>query len=136
MRKLFVSFTSLLRAISSGTVTAEDLDQGFFMFGCFREHALNPGGSGEHDERTSNPRANAAAYPILRAALLKAESERRALWLCGPERTPSHPYAVLNLMLLDHGISPVLDVDNRAYYSYPGIHSDIAAKGVPLTVIF
>jgi len=41
-KKLFVSFTALIRDIGRGTVTDADLAAGLFYFGCAREHALTP----------------------------------------------------------------------------------------------
>ena len=54
MRKLFLSFSSLLTFIAEDKVTVEDLRSGFFLFGCTRGHAIDPGAQGEADERTWN----------------------------------------------------------------------------------
>ena len=47
MVRLFISFSGVLKALRSGRVTAEDLEQGLFVFGRPRDHVFSPGSSGE-----------------------------------------------------------------------------------------
>lgn len=102
MRKLFVSFTSLLQLVSARQVSPEDLANGLFFFGCWREHAINPGGAGETDTRESNP-AYSGAHAIIRTAVLRAGVEGRVAWHNGKNRTRS-PWMRLDDLLAQHGI--------------------------------
>lgn len=137
MKKLFVSFSSLLREILEGKVTEADLNAGFFMFGCTRGHAYDPGGQGETDERKWNQGRNASAYPALIAALERAEAEGRAGWVRVEPRTSRDHFEVLSEMLVKHGLPVLARVEgDSSHYSYPDLRDRIVAAGLPLEVIF
>jgi hypothetical protein len=137
VKKLFMSFSTLLRLIADGQVTQEELDTGFFMFGCTRGHALEPGAQGETDERTWNKGKNANGYPTLLAALLKAEEDGRAGWIRLETKVPRNPFAILNEMLVKHGITPLEHQDGEgSHYSYPMLAERIAAAGLPLQPVY
>lgn len=137
MRKLFISFTSLLRLVARNEVTAEDLDQGLFYFGCWREHAMNPGGRREFDERTLNP-DYVAAHEVIKAAVLRAEPEGRVDWHNGPNRTGS-PWSRLDGLLSKNGV-PLLKhrptTDPWAHYSYPLVRDLITEAELPVEVVY
>ena len=82
---IFPSFTSALFGLQRGEVTQEQLDTGLFFFGCSRGHAANPGALGEYSELRSvvrnvgEEKAN-EIHQQLWAAIVKAESEDRAVW--------------------------------------------------------
>lgn len=137
MRKLFLSFSALLPAIVSGQISQEDLDNGFFMFGCHRTHALDPGSKGERDERQGNNGTNAKAHPTLVKALLTAELEHRCAWMNGPNQPRQNPFVAINLMLMTAGLPamPLPEEATHAHYSYPGIEDYLREVQVPLIVI-
>jgi hypothetical protein len=81
--KLFASFTAVVRELKTGSITQKDLDEGFYAFGCSREHAFYP----ERDDPNevariwkNDPDAGKAAHAWLVEALLRAEHDGRILW--------------------------------------------------------
>jgi hypothetical protein len=137
MKKLFVSFSSLLREILEGNVTDADLKAGFFMFGCTRGHAYDPGGQGDTDERQWNQGRNASAYPALIAALEQAEAEGRAGWVKVEPRTRRDHFEVLNEMLVKHGLPALERIPGDGWdYNYPALRDRIVEAGLPLEVIY
>jgi len=136
MKKLFVSFSSLLGAITDGTVNAEDLKNGLFFFGCRREHALQPGAAGEVDERQWKKGSYAAAHPTLVDALLAAEQEGRASWHNMAVRTDS-PWNLLDGLLTRNGFPPLQPLsDLNAHYCYPHVRETIAERAMALEVVY
>lgn len=136
MRKLFVSYTSLLREVSLGRVTDQDLQQGLFYFGCWRQHVMHPGEAGEADELTWNDGKHAHAYPVIIKALVQAEADGRAAWHNDPERHVN-PWQLLDELLGINGLSTLAVAhDVSCHYSYPGVHDAVAAKGLELQVVY
>lgn len=78
MTKLFISFAGTLAALASGRVTVEDLNGGLFVFGCTREHALDPGGNGEYIEQIVLD--DIGRWAQLADAVKRAEQEGRVRW--------------------------------------------------------
>jgi hypothetical protein len=135
MKKLFVSFSSLLREVGTGSVTPADLQQGLFFFGCMREHALDPGAAGEADERAWNKGKFAVAYPLIKAALLEAEKDGRAAW--HKVRKPvDGAWRVLDNLLGANGFSPLQHRDYYTNYCYPGVRDLVAERGLALEVVY
>jgi hypothetical protein len=135
MKKLFVSFSSLLREVSAGAVTPADLQQGLFFFGCMREHALDPGAAGEADERHWNHGKYATAYPAIRDALLAAEADGRAAW--HKVRKPvDGAWRVLDRLLEANGYSPLQHCNTFSHYCYPGVRDLVAERGLALEVVY
>ena len=137
MKKLFVSFSSLLREILEGRVTDADLKTGLFMFGCTRGHAFEPGAQGETDERQWNQGRNATAFPQLIAALELAETEGRAGWVRRDAATRRDHFDVLNEMLVKAGL-PLLErvAGDPSEYNYPALRVRIAEAGLQLELIY
>ena len=137
MRKLFVSFTSLLALVADNKVTAEDMAEGLYFFGCTRRHAFQPGAQGETDERTWNRGKNAVGYPVVREALRVAEGQRRVAWRHDANYQRVDPYTALNDLLTDNGLSPIERPRPGEWAaSYPTIADAVAAKGIPLDVVY
>ncbi len=136
MKKLFISFTSLLALVGENKVTALELAEGLFFFGCWRDHALNPGAAGEADERTWNNGRYALAHPTIVEAVLKAEAEGRAAWHNGPKKT-GNPWRQLDDLLADNGF-PILNQkhDVSCHYAYPGVRDAVVEKGIALDVVY
>lgn len=135
MKKLFVSFSSLLREVSAGTVTPADLQQGLFFFGCMREHALDPGAAGETDERNWNQGKYAQAYPAIKEALLAAEQDGRAAW--HKVRKPvDGAWRILDRLLEANGFAPLQHINTFSHYCYPGVRELVAERGLPLEVVY
>jgi hypothetical protein len=109
--KLFISFTGTMYALKSGRVTGEDLDNGLFVFGCTRGHAITPGASHEHIEEivTQCP----ALHQQLVAALTQAEIDGRVRWRTLEERVPS--FEMVDDLLTSNGRKPLMSEDE--YYS-------------------
>jgi hypothetical protein len=137
MKKLFLSFSTLLSHIADGKVTQDELDTGLFLFGCVRSHALQPGAQGETDERTWNKGKNAQGHPTLVTALLKAEEEGRAGWIRPESGVRKEPFAVLNALLEKQGLPSVpQEPGDSTHHSYPLMADRIAAAGLPLQVVY
>lgn len=137
MKKLFVSFSSLLRELLQGSVTPADLKTGLFMFGCTRGHAFEPGAQGETDERQWNQGRNASVFPTLIAALELAEAEGRAGWVRRDATTRRDHFEVLSEMLVKVGM-PVLErvAGDPSEYNSPALRDRIAEAGLQLEVIY
>lgn len=133
MKKLFVSFTSLLYMVSQGKVSAEELDHGLFFFGCWREHAMDPNGS-----RMYHGKVDPSAQPLIIEAVRKAESEGRAAWHNGPKhpQRPS-PWRVLNELLEANGFATLEQEPGLSWdYGYPAVREAVAAKALSLDVVY
>lgn len=137
MKKLFLSFSTLLREIADNCLTEEDLKQGLFMFGCTRGHAIEPGAKGETDERKWNQGKNAAAHPILVNALLEAERDGRAVWLKGEDgrATRSH-VTIFNELMAAKGLPLLQRTSDFAHHSYPEWRDRIEEEGLPLEAVY
>ena len=132
MKKLFVSFTSLLRLVAEGHVTAEDLRQGLFFFGCWRDHALDADALRLYADGTRYSTAQAAIADAVR----RAEGEGRAAWHNGPKRH-GNPWRKLDDLLCDNGFPPLkVQHDIGSHYCYPGARDAVADKGLNLEVVY
>jgi hypothetical protein len=137
MKKLFLSFSTLLRAIADGHISAEDLQRGLFMFGCTRGHALEPGAKGEADERKWNKGKNAVAHPILVNALLEAETAGRVAWLRDEDgRASRHHVTVFNELMLANSLPQLKRTEDFSNHSYPEWRSRIEEECLPLEPLF
>lgn len=137
MKKLFLSYSSLLRQVYLGKVTAEDLSNGFFMFGCTRGHAFNPGAAGETDERQWNNGQNAVSHPVIIDALVKAEQDGRAGWMRPDAKVRRDAFEVLNEMLTKHQMEPLEPSNDPDWnYCYPGMAQCLAESLVPLVAVY
>lgn len=104
-RKLFVSFTALLREMKNDRVTEKDLERGLFYFGCTRRHALEPGTQGESNELMwifKDTTEAQATHQVLLKYVLKAEKDGRCVWR---EADQMNSYEQLNALLVKHGYS-------------------------------
>ncbi len=136
MRKLFVSFTSLVYGIAGGRVSDADLMTGLFAFGCTREHAMTPGAGGEYVER--GVKDHPEAHSKLVAAVLLAEGEGRVAW----RKDSNHHtnYELVSGLLVKNGIgdideaSPTPGINDG--YCYPGVRDRVEHKGYPIEVYF
>lgn len=110
MKKLLLSFTGTLQAMASGALSVENLQTALFFFGCARQHALQPGASGEVDERKWFAGAQEAHVHLVHA-LERAEKDSRCRWY---RRTPGadlDPLVELNELLTRNGLQPVADFE-------------------------
>ena len=147
-RKLFVSFTALLRAMRDDKVTEKDLERGLFYFGCTRSHAFEPGAKGESNELTwffEDMTEATATHQVLLKYVMKAEKDGRCIWR---EPNTMSSYEQLNALLVKHGYSYdrgggpaiVWESDDRTEnpwyaYCYPGVRDRVAEAGIPLDVV-
>lgn len=137
MKKLFLSFTSLLAMVSTGRVTAQDLSEGLFFFGCTRRHAFEPGAQGETDERTFNGGRYAGAHLAIVKALHEAEQEGRAAWRHDPLTGQLDPWAQLDQLLLANGFEAAARGTGQGWDAgYPAIAEQLSMKGIPLTPVY
>jgi len=104
-RKLFVSFTALLRHMRDDLVTEKDLDRGLFYFGCTRDHAFNPGANGESNELSwifKDDDVATGTHQVLLRYVEKAEKNGRCIWR---EAKDMNSYRALNDLLVANGYS-------------------------------
>lgn len=104
-RKLFVSFTALLREMKNDRVTEKDLERGLFYFGCTRRHAFEPGTQGESNELMwifKDTDEAQATHQVLLKYVQKAEADGRCVWR---EADQMNSYEQLNALLVKHGYS-------------------------------
>ncbi len=102
--KLFISFTSTMSWLDAGFVNEQDLQVGLFIFGCTRQHAMEPQND-EFVEATVRERPD--LHAMLVRALLKAEQEGRARFRTIDE-VPS--FAGISALLVANGFSPLASV--------------------------
>lgn len=125
MKKLFLSYSALLTAITMDAVREEELDTGLYFFGCTRSHAFEPGANGEFDERDHLGDAGLKAHAVLVKALKKAEEEGRCVWHRPDSVTRLEPFKLLSGLLQRNG-QPPLPASSwapQSYedYCYPGV---------------
>ena len=119
MTKLFISFTGTLQALSGGIVSVDDLNEGLFVFGCTRNHALNPGAAGEHVE--SVVREHPELHRALCDALLLAEAAGRVRWRTLEQGNAS--FELVDELLVANGykkLNRTSEMDPWTY-SYPAV---------------
>lgn len=83
MPKLFTSFTGTLRELKSGSITAADLAQGYFAFGCDRSHAIAPWKHSTNEIEwfwRNDPDEGRRVHAQLVSALMDAELQDRVVW--------------------------------------------------------
>jgi hypothetical protein len=137
MRKLFLSYTSLLSQLSRNAVSAEDLVKGLFFFGCSREHVYNPGANGETDERTWDKGNYAKGYPQLLEAVQRAECEGRLEWRRAPDGSERSPWDALNELLQRNGLKQVSGDPFNWEATYPAIADAIGRdSAAPVRVVY
>lgn len=140
MRKLCVSFTSLLYALVAGRVTAEDLGDALFYFGCVREHALRPWEDEINEVEwiardVGDDRAK-EVHGQLVVALEAAQAEGRVRYRHLKDRVS---YEQLNELLTANGYPAltrtVEGIPDGGAYSYPGVEHRVQALGIHLEVV-
>ena len=145
-RKLFVSFTALLRHLKDGSVVQNDLNHGLFYFGCTRSYVFDDIQPKEVEWFfRDDMEAGAAALAQVRGAIVLAEAEGRCIWR---EAHEMNSYEALNDLLVKNGYSYnrhggpaiVFENDNRTEnpsyaYCYPGVRDRIAEAAIPLEVV-
>lgn len=115
MKKLFLSYSALLKSVSNGSVTQADLDSGLYYFGCCREQVFAPW--------------TEDAPKRIMAAALKAEAEGRIIWRT---RFGGNTYQQLGELLLCNGYDAVATHDT---YNYGIAVERVRQAGLPLEVI-
>ena len=109
MKKLLVSFTSLIILMERGSISYEDLDDALFCFNCPREHLFNPKAEELYWGETYEGRL--AIQSLIAKATKKAENEGR----CGEWREAREirtTYEKLNSLLEKNGFKPI-QTDSR-----------------------
>lgn len=143
--KLFISFTGTLAAMSKGMVRPEDFDNALFYFGCVREHAFQsedtpspdyntyPSGDIALSFRRVSYEAMKLMHEELKAALVKAEAERRVEWRVLGQ---ANSFRQLNAMLQAWEVGPlrVPDEDDDNCYSYPRVEQ-LATEQEPRLIV-
>lgn len=137
MKKLFISFTATMNHLVEGSLTRADLDNGLFVFGCTRKHAMQPGVDEEYVERSV--RENPAVHEQLVAALVQAEDEGRVRWR-GREEPSS--FALVNALLAANNCGQLMsheeafgkDTPFGSGYNYDSVAA--RAANLDLVVVF
>lgn len=117
MKKLFLSYSALLKRVADGSVTQTDLDEGLFYFGCCREQVFTAS-------------TDDAALRIMTAAL-KAEVDGRIAWR---SRFGGNTYQDLGCLLLCNGYDAVSTV-RYDVYNYEFVAASLRAGGIPLETV-
>ena len=133
-RKLFVSFTSLLRELKQGTITQADLDSGLYYFGCIREHAVDPWQDDTNEVQwffKGDMDRGRQVHEQLKEAVLKAEQEGRIVFRSLEDY---NTYEQLNALLVANGYEP-LDSEMEFSYNYPRVEELVQEKGLALTAV-
>jgi hypothetical protein len=120
MPYLFLSFTGTLYRLKQGSLKVSDLDDGLFLFGCTREHALTPGANGEpiEDIVTDVP----LLHQVLVDALVAAEASGRVRWRTLEDGWPS--FGMVDDLLTANGYEPLAPNPcdySRDSYCYPAV---------------
>jgi hypothetical protein len=115
MKKLFLSYSALLKGVSNGSVSQTDLDEGLFYFGCCREQVF----AAWTDE---------APLRIM-TAVQKAEANGRIIWRT---RFGGNTYQQLGELLLTNGFDAVATYDT---YNYGIAAERVRQAGLALEVI-
>ncbi len=137
MRKLFLSFTALLRLLSEDKVSFEDLRHGLFYFGCTRAHAYEPGSSGETDERQWSNGAYAVGHPMLVNMLRQAEIDGRADWRRTTDAPNRDPWEVLDDLLERNGHKRIKHARSLGWNAgYPAMADALAQAGIDVVPVF
>jgi hypothetical protein len=138
-RKLFLSFSGLVRNIRDGQVTQEDLDNGLFYFGCSRGHVIQPFNRlGVGDDVTpafkgDSVRAHKVHEQILKA-VLSAEAEGRAMFRLAVGFTS---YRDLNILLANSGyrlLRTEAGQSDHSDFSKPKVAQQVKEAGLDLEV--
>ncbi len=111
MVRLFISFSGVLKALRSGRVTAEDLEQGLFVFGRPRDHVFSPGSSGEYVEDVVRERPE--LHELLLEALIRAEADGRVRWR---SRESNTTFELVDELLTANGYKPLARGGRHYYY--------------------
>jgi hypothetical protein len=146
-RKLFLSFTSLIRLFRDGRVSESDLDNALFYFGCVREHAMDPWKDETNEVLWAykDEQQGRAAHTLIAAALKKAESEGRVGFKNMGDQDNDR-YRKLNDLLRANDLTPIeprekfLDGDKQIElfggYTYPAVIDKIKKQGLPIEGIW
>lgn len=126
MRKLIVSFTGALYAMSCNGLTTDDLSTALFAMGCTIAHVFEPGAGGEYVEQIV--RDNPEIYAAFRFWVQRATVEGRVVW-----RTREEPmsYKKINALLVANGYDEIsIDSPRPGWnesYCYPGVLDRVQA---------
>ncbi|OGY62372.1 MAG: hypothetical protein A2745_02140 [Candidatus Harrisonbacteria bacterium RIFCSPHIGHO2_01_FULL_44_13] len=130
-RKLFLSFTELLRQMRDEKITPSDLDTGLYFFFCAPGHVFDTGKGGWDNEAElifkDCPKRGRQTLKKIRTALAKAMEENRSRsWLNDIKRFaqaykggkfPEYLYVLLNELLEANGYPPlpISSLDGEEY---------------------
>jgi hypothetical protein len=137
MRKLFVSFTGMIRAFIEGEVTEDDLVTGLFYLGCVRNHAINPWQDRTNEVlwyfKDDQERARLVHDQIV-VAITRGENEGRVNW-----RQPQalNSYEELNVLLERNGVGRI-ELRSREIngpYCYLGVVHRVKEAELQLEVV-
>jgi hypothetical protein len=133
-RNLYLSFTSLLHAMSRGKVTTRDLNRGLFYFGATQLYLLSPAAEEYRWAFGHDVAAASRAHETLKAALRRAEASGRVAWR--PVGEPN-TFDQLNALLARSGYRTVdPEAAEQAFYgvrySYPTAERAIRSAGLRL----
>ena len=115
MKKLFLSYSALMKSVTNGSVTETDLAEGLFYFGCGREQVFAPW--------------TEDAPKRIMAAVEKAEKEGRVAW---KPRFGGNSYEQLNELFSLNGFAPIATYD---VYNYGIIADRVRQAGLDLQVV-
>ena len=137
MSHLVISFTGALHQIKNGKLTALELSDSLFYFGCVRAHAFNPGADANTNELnfvSEDPAEQQRIHKILTTALRKAEKKGRVAWR---SMRKGNTYKQLNALLKKNGYAPLsFEQYNQHMYNYPTVQQASEEQNLPLKVVW
>lgn len=141
VRKLFISYSGLIRHLRDEKVTTADLEDGIFYFGCVREHVMHPEQSERNDSKEAMKRNSSDArrqiHENIVSAALTAEMNGRIGYRLFNE---PNSYEVLASLLEENGYIgfPLESSADRCVtgYNYPEIVNRVKDAGFDLEVIY
>lgn len=129
--KIFRSFTTTLRLILNAEVSSQELQTGFFSFGCVRDYALNPDDNDRNPVKQlqAPPERQLAIHAQLVTAVQAAEADGRAAWR-GDNRFVT--LGQINQMLQHKGLAPIAGDEDAPWRGY---WRDLEESGQGLEVV-
>lgn len=133
-RKLFLSYSGLIRHLHLKSVEPQELVSGFFYFDATREHVMSQGldPMNVYSYITHDADELQGIVNVIRHAVLSAESEGRIVWRVGHE---SRSMTKLNAMLEKHRVRRIAAGHSNSLVNYM-VRELVKKQGQLLDVIY
>jgi hypothetical protein len=139
MKKLFLSLTATLAGMTNGTVSAEDLKTGIFVFASPRDHVLRTN-LAPNEGSKSWTGFERTTHESLLEHLEVADREKRVGWIrptpagaAGYPMSKHDDFKLLNEVLHQNRL-PRIDTDQR--FTFQRVAERLAARNAPVQVVY